>query len=129
MAAVGTDLVLVERAGVLYKTPASDIAALGGGGGGAGLTQGTATLDFGAFPGSNAASVAVTGLTGITAGNKPKAFVNANASTSDHSANDHKYFACFVGLSCGDIVSATSMTIHAISIEKLQGQWSVNYEF
>lgn len=127
MAVQPSDLLLVERGGVLYKATASDIAALGGGGGG--LTQGTATIDFGAFPGSNTASVVVSGLTGITAGNKPKAYVSANATTGDHSANDHKYFACFVGLACGDIVPATSMTIHAISTEKLQGQWSINYEF
>lgn len=115
---------------VLAKTSATDYAATwqtpSGGGG---LTQGTAVLDFGAFPGSNTASVVVGGLAGISAGHKPKAFVNANATTADHTASDHKYFACFVGLACGDIVPATSMSIHAISLEKLQGQWTVNYEF
>jgi hypothetical protein len=34
MAAQGTDLLLVERGGVLYKLTANEIAALGGGGGG-----------------------------------------------------------------------------------------------
>ena len=34
MAAVGTDLVLIERDGVLHKATAQQIANLGGGGGG-----------------------------------------------------------------------------------------------
>ena len=33
MAVVGTDLVIVERAGVLHKTTAGEVGALGGGGG------------------------------------------------------------------------------------------------
>lgn len=117
----------VQAIGADIKALYAAVAGLGGGG--SGLTQGTAVVDFGAFPGSNTASVVLTGLTGITAGNKPKAYVSANATTGDHSANDHKYFACFVGLACGDIVPATSFTIHAASLEKLQGQWSINYEF
>lgn len=40
MAAVGTDLIAIERAGVLYKATASDIAGLGGGGLPAGGTTG-----------------------------------------------------------------------------------------
>ena len=128
MAAQGTDLVVVERGGVLYKLTATELAALGGGGGG-GLTQGMATLNFGVFPGSNTASVTITGLAGITAGSKPKAYINASATTSDHTANDHKYLACFVGLACGDVVPAASFTIYATSLEKLQGQWSVTYEY
>lgn len=118
---------LAQAIGLDIKAINTAIAGLGGGG--AGLTQGAAVIDFGAFPGSNTASVVITGLTGVTAGSKPKAYVSANATTADHSANDHKYFACFVGLACGDIVPATSMTIHAASTEKLQGQWSINYEF
>ena len=121
-------IALAQAIGLDIKAINTAIAGIGGGGG-SGLTQGTAVVDFGAFPGSNTASVVVTGLTGITAGNKPKAYVSANATTGDHSANDHKYFACFVGLACGDIVPATSFTIHAASLEKLQGQWSINYEF
>jgi hypothetical protein len=117
---------LAQAVGVDIKALYTAIAGLSGGGG---LTQGVATLDFGAFPGSNTASVVVTGLTGITASSKPKAYINASATTPDHTSNDHKYLACFVGLACGDIVPATSFTIHAASQEKLQGQWSINYEF
>lgn len=40
MAVVGTDLVAIERSGVIHKTTADEIAALGGGGLPAGGTTG-----------------------------------------------------------------------------------------
>jgi hypothetical protein len=54
MAAVGTDLVLVERGGALYKVTASELAALGGGGGGApgGSTNELQYNNAGAFAGA-----------------------------------------------------------------------------
>ena len=45
---------------------------------------GTATIDFGAVPGSNEASVAVTGQTSILATSKADAFIMADDTTSDH---------------------------------------------
>lgn len=44
MAVVGTDLLLIERGGVLYQATAAQIAALGGGGGSVALTQITLTV-------------------------------------------------------------------------------------
>lgn len=48
---------------------------------------GTATIDFGAFPGSNEASVSVTGQTGISGTSKAEAYVMADDTTSDHTAS------------------------------------------
>lgn len=88
---------------------------------------GTATLDFGAFPGSNEASVAVTGLTDISATSKAEAWVMGDDTSSNHTAADHKYFPAFAALTCGTPTAATGFTIYARSTEKLSGTWAVRY--
>ena len=89
--------------------------------------QGTATIDFGAFPGSNEASIAVTGQASIGIGSKAEAYVMADDTTSDHTASDHRYFAALMGLSCGTPTAATGFTIHARSTEKLQGTFALRW--
>jgi hypothetical protein len=87
---------------------------------------GTATIDFGAMPGANEASVVVTGVTGIGGSAKVEAFFMRSTSAS-HSVNDHSYAALFTGLSCGDVVSGTGFTIYARSTEKLTGQFTLQF--
>lgn len=89
--------------------------------------QGTATIDFGAFPGSNEASIAVTGQGAILASSKAEAYVMADDTTVDHSANDHRYLTALVGLTCGTPTLATGFTIYARSTEKLQGTFSLRW--
>lgn len=89
--------------------------------------QGTCTIDFGSFPGSNEASVTVTGITSILSTSKAEAFVMGDSSTTDHSASDHKYFTAFTGLTCGTPTTATGFIVYARSIEKLQGTFLLNY--
>jgi hypothetical protein len=88
---------------------------------------GTATLNFGAHPGSNEASVAVTGQTGILATSKADAFVMADDTSSDHTADDHRYFEVLASLSCGTPTAGVGFTIHARSLEKLSGTWTVRW--
>jgi hypothetical protein len=87
--------------------------------------QTTVTIDFGAWPGSNEASVAVTGQAAITSTSKAEAFIMADDSTTDHSANDHRYFGCFASLTCGTPTDGVGYTIYARSSEKLTGQFSI----
>lgn len=87
---------------------------------------GTATINFGAAPGSNEASVVVTGIAAIGGSAKAEAFFMRSTS-SDHTANDHSYAALFTGLSCGDVVAGTGFTIYARSTEKLTGQFTLNF--
>jgi hypothetical protein len=87
---------------------------------------GTATIDFGALPGANEASVVVTGIAGIGASAKVEAFFMYSTSSS-HTANDHAYAALFTGLSCGTVVAATGFTIFARSSEKLTGTFTLEY--
>ena len=88
---------------------------------------GTATLDFGAHPGTNEASVAVTGQASISATSKAEAWVMADDTSSNHTASDHRYFVAFAGLTCGTPTAATGFTIHARSTEKLTGQFTVRW--
>jgi hypothetical protein len=88
--------------------------------------SGSATLDFGAFPGSNEASVVITGEAGIVTGSRVDAWIVVAAS-SNHTENDHAYAASLVGVSAGTIVNATGFTIHARSAEKMQGVFNVNW--
>ena len=88
---------------------------------------GTATIDFGAVPGSNEASVAVTGQTGISGTSKAEAYVMADDTTSDHTAADHRYFSALVGLTCGTPSAGTGFTIYARSTEKIQGTFALRW--
>lgn len=98
-----------------------------GGAGGSTVTVGTATIDFGAFPGSNEASVTVTGQTSITADSVIRAYVGADDTSGTHTASDHRYFAVFAELSCGVPSAGTGFTIYAHSTEKLQGTFALRW--
>jgi hypothetical protein len=98
-------------------------------GGGAGATFGTATLDFGAWPGSSEASLAVTGQASIGTGSKVDVFVMASDTTSDHTASDHRYFAALTSLTAGTIVAATGFTIYATALDKLSGTFAVRWRW
>lgn len=88
---------------------------------------GTATIDFGAYPGSNEASVAVTGQAAILATSKADAFVMADDTSADHTADDHRYLEVFAALSCGTPTPGVGFTIYARSAQKLTGQWTIRW--
>lgn len=80
-------------------------------------TTGIAELDFGAFPGSSHATVAVTGQAGIASGSLVEAWLRPVA-TADHTADEHmveplKVFAA-------DIVAGTGFTIHGFNTNQVQ---------
>jgi hypothetical protein len=76
----------------------------------AGLSAGTATVDFGAFPGKSDASVVVTGQTGILATSRVTACIVATA-TDDHSADEH--WVESIQVTPGSIVPGEGFTIYA----------------
>ena len=88
---------------------------------------GTATIDFGAHPGSNEASVTVTGQAAILATSKAEAFGMGDDTSLDHTAGDHRYLQTFAALSCGTPTAATGFTIYARSHEKLTGRFSLRW--
>jgi hypothetical protein len=86
---------------------------------------GSAELDFGA--GSNSASVAVTGLTTITALSKAESWVMADDTSADHTAEDHRFFPVFAALTCGTPTASTGFTIYGRSSQQMTGKWTVRY--
>ncbi len=89
---------------------------------------GTATVDFGAFPGSNEASVVITGKTEIVPTSFIDAFIMFEAST-DHTENDHAYAELLMSVSCGTIVNAVGWTIYCRSEHKLQGTFKLRWVY
>ena len=78
--------------------------------------QGTATLDFGAFPGVSNTSVTITGQAAIVAGSLVEAWISP-AITSDHSADEHVVETLKV--IAGNIVAGTGFTIYGINASQL----------
>jgi thiamine monophosphate kinase len=85
---------------------------------------GTATLDFGAAPGSPVASVVVTGQAGISASSVAEAWLMAETS-ADHNEVEHRIVPIIVRV--GQIVAGTGFTIYATSDWSLTGQWTVRW--
>lgn len=88
--------------------------------------SGTATLNFGAYPGATDASVAVTGQGSIVSGSLVEAWLRMEA-TADHSADEH--WVEEIEVRAGNIVAATGFTIYGISRSKtrLDGTWTIGW--
>jgi len=74
--------------------------------------SGTATLDFGVFPGGYDTSVAVTGQTGIAAGSLVEAWIRP-VGTADHTADEHMLEP--IKVIAGNIVAGTGFTIYGFN--------------
>lgn len=79
-------------------------------------TQGTTTIDFGAFPGASDASVNVTGQAGILGTSLVEAWLYPSA-TADHSADEHMLET--IKVTAGNIIAGTGFTIYAINTSQL----------
>jgi hypothetical protein len=88
---------------------------------------GSAEIDFGAWPGANEASVAVSGQAAITSLASAEAWVMADDTTDDHTASDHRYADALMGLTCGTPVDGVGFTIYGRSTEKLTGAFKVRW--
>lgn len=78
--------------------------------------QGTAALDFGAFPGGSDASVVVTGQAGIVAGSLVEAWLRPIA-TADHTADEHMVES--IKIFAHTIVAGTGFTISGFNTSQL----------
>jgi hypothetical protein len=85
---------------------------------------GTATIDFGAAPGTNAVEVAVTGQAGISTSSQAEAWMMAS-STATHNAEEHMLVP--IKLTCGNLINATGFTIYARSDWRLTGTFTVQW--
>ena len=75
------------------------------------MASGTAIVDFGAFPGSLHATVAITGQTNILSSSKIEVWIDTKDS-ADHSADEHR----LEPLQCGysTVVAGTGFTAEVI---------------
>lgn len=89
------------------------LRVFGGGGGGSLVTGGTATVDFGSFPGSLAASVTVTGQTGILASSRVRAWLTPTA-TGDNNADEHIIASTLVDVVASDVTAGVGFTVRAL---------------
>lgn len=87
---------------------------------------GTATLDFGSWPGSNEATVAVAGQADISATSPVEAFLMAEPSGS-HTAADAAYAALFVALTCTTPTDGVGFAIEARAAYTLTGTFAVRW--
>jgi hypothetical protein len=87
---------------------------------------GTATINFGAAPGSNTATVAVTGQTTILTTSTCQAFLMEDTSAS-YTAVDHQYAALFIVFTCSVPVAGVGFNIDATSQEGMQGFFTVRW--
>lgn len=88
---------------------------------------GTATINFGASPGANEASVAVTGQASINTTSKAEVFVMADDTATGHTASDHRYLPQLASFTAGTPTLATGFTIYGRSIHKMEGQFSLRW--
>ena len=86
---------------------------------------GTATIDFGAFPGSNEASVTFSDAA-VGATSKVEAFIMGADTTADHTASDHQYAGQLFSLTAKP-TAGVGGTIYARSIHKMQGTFAVRW--
>jgi hypothetical protein len=77
---------------------------------------GQASLNFGAFPGSSHATLAVTGIAGILAGSLVECWIFP-AATADHSADEHVVETLKVV--AGNVVAGTGFTIYGVNTNTL----------
>lgn len=113
----------------------SDIRALasasgsgGGGGGGTTVNAGTATLDFGSSPATEA-SVTVTGQSSITSSSRVKAWVMGK-STATNTVSDHQFAAVALRFSVSQPTSGIGFTITAYCVVgEVSGQFNIEWEW
>lgn len=87
-----------------------------GSGGGGGMAVGTATVNFGAFPGKSDASAVITGQSAITGGSVVRAWLYP-AATADHSADEHLVET--INVTAGNVVAGVGFTIYATNSSEL----------
>lgn len=91
--------------------------------------QGTAVVDFGAFPGSSDTSLVITGQTSISGSSLVEAWI-VPVATVDHSADEHLIET--IKVVAGEVVAGVGFTIRAINSNtlgetRIYGQWTVGW--
>lgn len=122
---VAAALVAGSNITITVSDPADTITIAATGGG---VNGGTATISFGAAPGSSTASATVTGQTGILSGSRVRSWVQG--STADYNEYEHsRVLPMVVTLGISDVVGGTGFTIQAATEHRLTGDVAVKWEW
>jgi hypothetical protein len=83
--------------------------------------QGTVTFNFGAAPGTNIVTTAVTGQASIGSGSKVEIYMMGTDSTATHNTYEHAILPLDLALSCTAISAGTGFTAQAATTQRLTG--------
>ena len=80
------------------------------------MTTGSAIVDFGAAPGTDLATVAVTGQGGILTTSKVEAWLDPaiTPATADHTIDEHIMATAMTDVTASNIVAGTGFTINCV---------------
>ena len=115
--------------GATGPTGATGPAGATGATGANAVNTGTAIIDFGNYPGSNEATIAITGLTNILSTSIVILEIPADATSVDHTASDHRYFTTFANLTSSTPITGFGFAIYSTSTQQMQGKWTVQYSW
>jgi len=90
------------------------------------VPTGTATLNFGAAPGSNQASLAITGQSSIGLGSYVEAWLSS-APHADHNLDEMKLLSEKVGILAHTVSDGVGFTITATTELRLTGNINVDW--
>lgn len=80
-------------------------------------SSGTTTVNFGSFPGSSHATVAVTGQASIGSSSLVEAWIFPSA-TADHTSDEHLVEK--IRVVAADVIAGTGFTIHAFNTNEIR---------
>lgn len=121
---------LVAINGKIHELPTGDTVEGATGGGGGGLTaadlaiSGTATVDFGSYPGDVIATTTVMGQDTIGTNAQIDAWI-MGVDSADHNAYEHMIAP--IQVRAGNIVPGVGFDIFAVSTTRLTGQFAVQW--
>lgn len=103
------------------------VSAFTVGGGGGSANVGTAVIDFGAAPGTNLATVTVTGQASILSTSSVQAWVCGADSTADHNNTEHTLLPLWLTVNASTITAGAGFVLTAFTELRLAGQIKVRW--
>lgn len=88
---------------------------------------GTAVIDFGAVPGTDIASVTVTGQAGVLSGSAVEAWIMGSDSTADYTAYEHMFLARHITVTPTAVNAGAGFELTAIGELMLVGQVAIRW--
>jgi len=91
--------------------------------------QGTAVVDFGAYPGASVATIAVAGQAAILTTSLAEAWIRPQDATAENSVDMHIMAFVLMSVGAANIVAATGFTIYCMSNDgtNLVGTYNLNW--